>query len=91
MARIHKNNLVNHGVLPLLFENPADYDGISQGDELLIENAPGQIRSRRVTVQNRTRNTSFAARVDLTDREVELIVAGGQLRYVQQKYGLNAK
>ena len=34
MARIHRNNLINHGVIPMLFENPSEYDGISLGDRL---------------------------------------------------------
>ena len=85
MARIHKNNLVNHGVIPLLFVNPADYDSIELGDTLKIENAVENIRTRRLTVLNETKKTSFQVRVDLTDREIEVIIAGGQLRYVADK------
>ena len=39
-ARIHRSNLINSGILPLVFENPADYDTFELGDELVIENAP---------------------------------------------------
>lgn len=85
MARIHKNNLVNHGVLPLLFANPSDYDNIEMIDELVVENIAEQIRSRKVTVKNITKNVSFEAKVDLTDREIDIIIAGGQLRYVANK------
>ena len=38
IARIHKGNLVNHGVIPMLFEDPADYDRLDQNDELEFEN-----------------------------------------------------
>lgn len=85
MARIHKNNLVNHGVLPLLFVNPSDYGNIEMMDELVVENIAEQIRSRKVTVKNMTKNVSFEAKVDLTDRETDIIIAGGQLCYVANK------
>ena len=85
MARIHKNNLVNYGVLPLLFENQEDYDNIEMMDELEVENIAEQIRTRKVTVKNITKGTSFGTKVDLTDREISIIIAGGQLRYVANK------
>lgn len=89
MARIHKNNLVNHGVLPLIFANINDYDDIEQSDELCIENAISQVQEKKVKVLNKTKNTFFMTIVDLTDREVELIIAGGQLRFVQSKNKVN--
>ncbi|MDY2680568.1 MAG: aconitate hydratase, partial [Lentihominibacter sp.] len=44
-ARIHRSNLINSGILPLVFENPADYDTFELGDELIIENAPAQVNA----------------------------------------------
>lgn len=85
MARIHKNNLVNHGVVPLLFENGEDYDGIEMLDELEIGDFASQLENRRVVVKNLTKGTEFTAVVDLTDREIQVIIAGGQLRYVADK------
>lgn len=85
MARIHKNNLVNHGVLPLIFSDKSDYESIEQGDELCIEDVISQIRSKKVRVKNKTKNIYFDTIADLTDREAETIIAGGQLRYVQRK------
>lgn len=85
MARIHKNNLINHGVIPLIFKNNSDYDNINQGDELCIEDAIRQIKSKKIKVLNKTNNITFETIVDLTDREVEIIIAGGQLRFVQKK------
>ena len=89
MARIHKNNLVNHGVLPLIFANISDFDNLEQGDNLCIEDAINQIKTMRVRVLNKTKNTFFNTIVDLTDREVEIIIAGGQLRFVQEKNKAN--
>lgn len=89
MARIHKNNLVNHGVIPLLFADSAAYDSIEQGDCLYIEDAISQIRTKKVKILNKTKNTFFETIVDLTDREVELIIAGGRLRFIQNKSKIN--
>jgi aconitate hydratase len=85
MARIHKNNLINHGVVPLVFENPADYGGITLGDELVITNAPAQIGARRVEVENRTTGTRFTAVAELSDDEVEIVLSGGQLPCIKSK------
>lgn len=85
MARIHKNNLVNHGVTPLLFANPTDYDAFDMFDELLIENIHAGLRQKSLVVRNVTKNRDIPVVVDLTDREVEIIIAGGQLRYVASK------
>jgi len=87
MARIHKNNLVNHGVVPMVFANAADYDSVELGDELQIELFPNQIQSRHVLVQNKTKGTTFQCLVDLSDSEVDVILAGGQLRYVKSLVG----
>lgn len=85
IARIHKGNLINHGIIPMLFEDPADYDGIEQGDELEIENLLDQIPTRKVEVKNVTRHFSFEAKLDLTDSEIAIVLAGGQLRSLKQQ------
>lgn len=85
MARIHKNNLVNHGVVPLLFESLDDYDRVAQGDELEITAFPDQLRTKRVLVRDRTGGFDFACRADLTDEALEVILCGGQLRYLCAK------
>ena len=85
IARIHKGNLVNHGIIPMLFEDPAAYDGIDQGDELRIENLLDQIPTRRVTVKDVTKNYTFTVKLDLTDSEIEVVLAGGQLRYLRKQ------
>ncbi|MDL2327424.1 aconitate hydratase [Ruminococcaceae bacterium OttesenSCG-928-A11] len=85
MARIHKSNLINHGVIPMTFENPADYDGLHQGDELEIEALPAQILQRTATVRNKTQNSCFAVRMELTDEEAEILLCGGKLTFVRQR------
>lgn len=85
MARIHKGNLVNHGIIPMLFADPADYDRIDQMDELEIDGLREQIAERRVLVKDRTRDFSFEAVLDLSDSELEVILCGGQLRYLKEE------
>ncbi|MDM8300245.1 aconitate hydratase [Collinsella tanakaei] len=85
MARIHKGNLINHGIIPMLFEDPAAYDSIEQGDELEIEGLLDQIPTRRVVVKNKTRHFEFGVTLDLSDAEMEVVLAGGQLRLLKAK------
>lgn len=89
IARIHKGNLVNHGIIPMLFANPDDYDKIEQGDELEISQLLDQIPTRKVEVKDLTKNISFEVKLDLTDNEVEVVLSGGQLRYLKNQ--LNEK
>ncbi len=84
IARIHKGNLVNHGIVPMLFENPADYDKIDQDDTLLIDDFLSQIPTRTVEVTDVTKGFSFKTRLDLTDNEIEVVLSGGQLRYLKK-------
>ncbi|MCI8742562.1 MAG: hypothetical protein HFG63_08020 [Lachnospiraceae bacterium] len=85
MARIHKGNLVNHGIIPMIFEDPADYDRISQMDDLEIVNLRDQMAQRRVEIRDNTKGISFTAKLDLSDSELEVILCGGQLRYLKKQ------
>ncbi len=84
MARIHKNNLVNHGVIPMLFEDPVDYDGIDLLDRIVIRGIESQIRRKRIVLENVTKQTKIPVILDLSDDETEMILAGGQLPHVKQ-------
>lgn len=85
MARIHKNNLINHGVVPMLLANPGDYDKLELSDELEIEHFPEQIKKKHVTIFNKTKGFSFNTDLDLSDDEIEVILCGGQLRYIRKQ------
>ena len=86
-ARIHKANLVNFGLLPLTFVDPADYDALSEGDEIVAEDVHVGMDRGRIGIRNVTRETSFETAIDLTDRERTLLKAGGVLPYTR---GLSA-
>ena len=85
IARIHKGNLVNHGIVPMLFEDPADYEKIDLRDELEIENFLDQIQAREVEVKDVTKGFTFKVKLDLTDNELEVVLCGGQLRYLKRE------
>ncbi len=85
IARIHKGNLVNHGIIPMIFENPEDYDKIKQGDELEAEDLIDQMQTKKVKIRNVTRNVTFQVRLELSDSELEVISCGGQLRYLKKQ------
>ncbi len=87
IARIHKGNLINHGIIPMIFEDPADYDKIELGDELEINELLEQMQTREVEVRDNTKGVTFKARLELSDSELEVISCGGQLRYLKKQLG----
>lgn len=80
-ARIHKANLVNFGVLPLTFAQEDSYEGIQKGTVLQLN---GLTDSERITARN-GRGIGFELVYDLTEREKEIVFAGGLLNWVKKK------
>ena len=85
IARIHKGNLINHGIIPMVFENPADYDRVNMGDELDIRDLLEQMKTRELEVTDLTGGFSFRVRLELSDSELEVVSSGGQLRYLKKQ------
>jgi aconitate hydratase len=85
-ARIHHANLINWGLVPMTFEDPADWERLEQGDELEIPGIREAIRrgDERLVVRNRTKGTEFPVRVNLSARERAYILAGGKLAHTKQ-------
>ncbi len=84
-ARIHRDNLINSGIVPLTFKSAADYDAIKQGDMLIIENIHGQLEKVEITVKNVTTGKAFTAALDISRRQTEMLKAGGLLNYTKLK------
>jgi aconitate hydratase len=83
-ARIHKDNLVNFGILPLTFENPAEYEKIGDGDELEFSGLVDGLKAGGIlTVKNVTKGTTFNVAHGYSPRQVETIIAGGTLNYTK--------
>lgn len=83
-ARIHVANLINAGILPLTFENPADYDGLEQNQVLRLKDLPSGIAEGKITVENTTTGTAFTALCNLTQRQQAILLAGGLLNYTKE-------
>ena len=82
-ARIHRSNLINSGILPLVFENPADYDTFELGDELVIENAPQQVTQDTIEVKNLTKDLVYKTKPNFSDLEQTMILKGGKINAIK--------
>ena len=83
-ARIHMANLINAGIIPATFKNETDYDRIDAADVLEIKGVTDGIKnSDALTVTNKTKNFDFEVRIDLSERQREMLLAGGLLNYTK--------
>lgn len=82
-ARIHRSNLINSGILPLVFEDPADYDTFELGDELVIENAPQQATQDTIEVKNLTKGLVYKTKPNFSDLEQTMILKGGKINAIK--------
>jgi aconitate hydratase len=79
-ARIHRSNLINFGIVPLLFKNSEDYEKIEKGDRLIIQDIKNLLTGNQsYTIYNQTKTYSFEVCSQLNDREKEIILSGGLL------------
>jgi aconitate hydratase len=79
--RIHATNLVNFGIMPLVFKNPADYDGLETGDLLEIENVREHLqKGENLSIRNTTKDKTFEVGYSLTSRQRAILLAGGALK-----------
>lgn len=78
-ARIHKNNLINNGIIPLTFKNSDDYLTIDAFDELEIENVLSGIDAGEMIVSNKTKNLQYTMNIDVTKRHANILKSGGLL------------
>ena len=85
-ARIHRANLVNAGILPLTFVNESDYDRISEGDKLELANIRADITAgkQEITLVNKTTGDNISVLCELTERQKDIILAGGLLDYTRE-------
>lgn len=82
-ARIHRSNLINSGILPLVFINGADYGTFELGDELIIENAPDQIKNEIIHVKNVTKDIIYDVKSNFSEIEIRMILKGGKINAIK--------
>ena len=86
-ARIHAANLINNGILPLVFENEADYDALSLGDALTVDNAREQVRaavSGTPVVVSAPGGKKILTRLEISQRQADMLLAGGLLNATKE-------
>ncbi|MBQ9703476.1 MAG: aconitate hydratase, partial [Clostridia bacterium] len=80
-ARIHTDNLINAGILPLTFANPDDYDKLNQDDTLVLENLYEGMKNGKIVLK--VRDMEIPLEYNYTDRQTEIIKKGGLLAYTK--------
>ena len=84
-ARIHKANLINSGIIPMVFDNENDYNNIDLNDDFEINNLYEDLKKGKVKITNTTKGEDFYVKVELSPYEIEVIKAGGKLNYTKNK------
>jgi aconitate hydratase len=86
-ARIHRQNLINFGILPLKLADPADYDKLAQLDDIEIRDVASALKSGRtgLVLRDKTSGAQVELEHDLSSREAEVVLAGGRLNWIKQK------
>jgi aconitate hydratase len=84
-ARIHGQNLVNFGIIPLSFVDPTEYDWLANDDILVLKNLREELAQGRILIENRTRSRTFETRHDLSPRQVQVVLEGGLINWVKQQ------
>lgn len=82
-ARIHAANLINAGILPLTFADPADYEKLNQGDRLTLTDLKDGMKTGKILLKNETTGQSIPLACSFTDRQREILLAGGLLAYTK--------
>ena len=83
-ARIHKANLINFGIVPLTFADPADYDRIEQGGEVVIPGIRAALLNGSTRVMVEVDGKPYTAVIDLSTRHREILAAGGLLNWARK-------
>ena len=83
-ARIHWQNLVNFGILPLTFKNPADYDKVQMGDVIVLKEVPSTIkRGKDIIASIEGKNISIPLVHKMSPRQIEILIDGGLINWAR--------
>lgn len=83
-ARIHWQNLVNFGILPLTFKNPDDYDSIGEGDVLVLSDIRNGIQNgTEIEIENKTKSRTFTVEHTMSPRQIEMVLEGSLINLMR--------
>jgi predicted aconitate hydratase len=84
-ARIHAQNLVNFGIVPLTFVRPSDWDEIEQDDRLRMDNLLDALNAHKpFEIRNLSRNSTYTVTCALSKRQLEVLSAGGLINHIRR-------
>ncbi len=83
-ARIHMQNLINSGILPLVFENESDYANIGQDNIIEITDCRNPLGSGRIIALHKSKDIEIPLNVTLTSRQIDILLHGGLLNYTRR-------
>ncbi|MFC1495246.1 aconitate hydratase, partial [Thermodesulfobacteriota bacterium] len=86
-ARIHKANLCNFGILPLMFKDASDYDRLEKGGTIILENIRNLIENNQKEIPVKYEGGTLMTMLDVSERQRKFLLAGGALNYVKNKIG----
>ncbi len=84
-ARIHVANLINVGILPLTFKNPEDYDKLKMNDTLTFSDVHSGMDKGVIMMKDETTGESFELSCSFTERQKDILKAGGLLAYTKEQ------
>lgn len=84
-ARIHRGNLINAGILPLVWEDPDDWEKVDKGHLLTLDNVKSGLDTGRLQLEDRDTKETYPVTINLSPREREILLAGGYLNYVKSQ------
>jgi aconitate hydratase len=86
IERIHRANLINFCIVPIRFADPADYDRLAAGDELVIDDLLGAIRSSdTIALRKKDGSFTFTGKLELSARDRDILLAAGLLNYTRRQ------
>ncbi len=85
IERIHQANLCNFGILPLVFDNPADYDQIAQGDKLSLSDIFSSLEKGKFILKDETRGIEIPLTLFASNVQKEMLIKGGRLNQIREE------
>ncbi len=86
-ARIHKANLINVGILPIIFFDEQDYEKIDEFDKLIIKHIKeSMLKNEPIVITNITKNLEIKGKYELDEVQIKVILEGGRLNYIKNNY-----
>ena len=82
-ARIHRDNLINFGIIPLTFSENTDHAKLKTGDRILIKDVKKQMETGEVVIDVAGKDITIKAKLNLSKRQIDIVKAGGLLNHTR--------